>query len=243
MAAILYGADGLGDAAFYESPSGGAGNALAFWGTLVFTPKSTATSATRVLLSAVQPTPNRGWDIRTAGANASASMILTDSLNTGRASGVGTLGANVAGKICVWSFAWDGVSNKLYTWLNRAVAGSATGAAITGYTPSADGIVRIGSARHATATPGSDLAAYGFVLGDGLPTFAQFQAQHDAIMAADGRVTAIAGMSTMLVDLTLDARANGGVLPATAQDRIGSNHMTRTGSPATSPQYSRAFGW
>lgn len=237
---ILYGSGGHTANDFYESATGGAGNTLAFGGTMVWTPRATAVSAIRVLLSTVIISPARGWDIRTTGTNALVSMYFVNGANTGIASGSAAL-AGKFDKINVFSFQWDGVAGRLRVYLNRVETG--TGTTIAGFAPSPGGI-SLGRERYGTTAPGTDNDAFGFTLWDGIASIAQIQAQHDAIMANDGRIQPCPGVTgTMMIDPTLDAIANGGTLGATLTDRAGTNHFTRTGAPSTVPQYARAFGF
>lgn len=235
---ILYGAEAFTDADYYEAAAGGVGDAAGFWATVVLTPTALGASATRVLLSTASV--GRGWDIRTGGSNATLSVSFIDGAGTQRSSGAGVLGAAAVGKTHLFTFGWEASTAKLRVYLNRAEIG--TGTTATGHVAGL-GSVRLGRSMFASL-PAPDLRAYGFALGNGAPTLAQVQAHHDAILAADGRIQALAGLTTtMLVDATLDAQAAGGTLGTTLQDRSGSNHMTRAGAPATGHQYARAFGF
>lgn len=73
---------------------------------------------------------------------------------------------------------------------------------------------------------------YGVVGGDGFyPTPGEW-AQLYADVKRTGRIQAIPGKTTHLYDLTQDIIANGGPsagIPATVQDRVGTDHLTRVG--------------
>lgn len=240
MSAILYGSADHTATAKYTAAGGGSGNVVAFGGTLVWRPRAGAASATRVLVSSIVQTPNRGWDIRTGGTNATVSVHFFNAAS-GSAPSATTVITSVQNKVCIFSFQWDGVAGRLRVYLNRVETG--TGTAIVGYAPSTGGIAW-GSELVGATAPGTDSDLYGLVLWDGLAALAQVQSQHDAILANDGRIQRMPGAAnTLLVDPTLDALENGGVLGATLTDRIGTNHFTRAGSPSTSPQYARAFGF
>ncbi len=237
---ILYGATGLNDTNYYHTATGSGDDATAFGGTLVWIPRA-GSSATRALLSGLLVTPTRGWDIRTTGTNALVSALIANGANAGQASPTIALTA-FHGKICAFSFQWDGPNNRLRAYLNRVEGGS--GSAITGHAIG-DGSVRLGATSGSTGAPGTDNELFGFELWTGIASLAQVQAQHDAILANDGRIQHMPGVtSTMLVDLTLDALANGGTLGATLSERIGGvNNFTRTGAPTTVSQYARTFGF
>ena len=236
---ILYGTGNHSLANKYTAASGGAGNTLAFGGTLVWRPNATTVSATRVLVSTLQLSPNKGFDIRIAGANATVSVFFINASGANVPSGAPSL-TGLYGKTCIFSFQFDGVTGRLRVYLNRVEAG--TGVVAAGYAPPT-GAITWGAEQAGTTAPGTDSDLFGFVLWDGLATLAQVQSQHDAILANDGRIQPMPGVTnTMLVDVTADAQANGGALPL-LEDRIGNNDFTKVGSPIVATQYARAFGF
>lgn len=237
---ILYGVEGLTDADYYESAAGGIGDPGGFWVTAVVTPGATSTSATRTILSTLVGTPTRGWELRTTSVQTSLSVIFVDGTNVGRTSGSVVLGAAAFGKLIVATFVWDAANSRLRMYGNRAEVG--TGTAVTGHAPGT-GVVRFGRSRDA-GLAAIDTRGYGFIMGAGVPSLANIQAQHDAILAADGAVRPMPGFAaSMHVDVDADARANGGTVGATLLDRAGTNHLARVGAPSTGAQYARVFGF
>lgn len=237
---ILRGATGFTAANYFNSGAGAAGLAAGFGGTFVWIPKSTSTSKTRMLWTTLFGSPNRGVEVRTLGTNATVSVQFADASNTLRTSGSGVL-ASVLNKICVFSFVWDGPSNMLRVYLNRAEIG--TGTSITGYA-APPGASLIGREITGPDSSASDSDFFGYQLWHGVATRAQIQSQHDAILANDGRIQPCPGMtSALMVDLTQDINANGGAIPAAIEDRVGTNHYTRNGSPTVADMFARALGW
>jgi hypothetical protein len=117
----------------------------------------------------------------------------------------------------------------------RRVQQGTTGTAITGYAPSADPLMIGRDPRVATPYPADGITVYGMAGGHFVPTLAEIQAQYDACMALEDMV-AIAGKTTWLYSAKRDAPS---LAPLT--DRIGTDHMTKNGSPTLVPQYARAW--
>lgn len=237
---IMTGVTNPTDTDFYQSSAGGAGNVLAWGGTIVFRPKATTLSQTRVLLGMMTTTPgNAGLDIRTTGTNAGVVATIVNGDAIARSSSVCVL-TSLYQRICVFSFFWDGVTGRLRVFLNRVENG--TGQTQTGFILG-PGPVRIGSFIPTTGFAAIDNDFFGFSLWEGYVNTPQVQAQHDTILANDGRIVPMPGCTPgMLVDLTLDAKDNGGLLGASLKDRMTKNAMTRTGVPTMVQNNVRAFG-
>lgn len=236
---ILYGANGFTTANHYSASAGAAGNSLAFGATLVWIPRSGASSAYRCLLSSLVASPSRGWDIRTTTTNANVNALAYNAANGVINSGQGSL-TNLYDKICVFTMQWNGTTDLMRAYFNRVEIGSGT--STVGHAIST-GAIRFGHELAGTTAPATFSDIFGFVLWDGIANLGQVQSQHDAILAADGRIQQMGGVTNkMLVDLTLDVQENNGVLPDLVKDRIGGNHFVKQGTPTLSSQYARAFG-
>lgn len=122
---------------------------------------------------------------------------------------------------------YDGTAGQAY------VNGVSTGAAVTHAETGAASILRFGAEYTAAASWAGDWTLHGYAMGrtPGGISAAEALAHYNACVAT-GRIQPIAGKTEHIVDLTQDVVANGGPqngVPATAQDRIGTDHLTRVG--------------
>ena len=224
-----YGIRSLSDANYYYHNSvvmpGAAGS---FWVSIAFTIDAMSTSATRMLIS------TNAWDLRTLGTNGSMYFAMFDASSTFRASPVITFTTREIGKMIVVTGVYDAVAAKVRLYYRRGEVG--TGSTTSGYLGASSGVM-LGRWSNNTGLSASDVTVYGVAYGHGLPAASVVTMHHDAALAADGRLSAIAGMTAHLYDLTQDT--SGGVVGATLTDRIGTSHLTRAGSPTTYARYSR----
>lgn len=108
-------------------------------------------------------------------------------------------------------------------------------------------ILRLG-ANVAGTSFAQDWTLYGYAMGrvSGGIT-AQEVLDHYNACAATGRIATIAGKTEHHVDLTQDVVANGGPtngIPATVQDRVGTDHLSRVGSGlVVSPRTERLWSY
>lgn len=229
---IYYGASGFGAGDQYAYANGFVGDAAGFWALLwyVITSQSVP-SATRILLGC------GGWDIRTSLANSTIGLGFMDGASSYTIVGTTAITAADVGKVQCFGFCWDGPAQQVRPFSKRtALAATAR----SGYT-AAPGALAFGRVLSWPADAGISLL--GFAVGFGSPANAEFLAAYDAGMAQE-RVAGIAERSSTLVDLTLDAKGNGGVLPAVLADRAGGGRaLTRAGNVTTTPHYARAYGW
>lgn len=237
---IYYGATAFTDADRYVFDGGFPGDAASWWGLLWYLVTSQSVpSATRGLLAC--NTATSGWDVRTTLTNTTIAMGFADGAGSYTTVGTSAIAAADVGKVQAFGFGWNAPVGQPQTFAKRAAIAAA---ARTGYTPSAGGtpLVLGGfSAAGNAATAG--ISILGFALGFGAPALAEWQAAFDAGLALE-RVIGIANRTSTLVDLTLDAKANGGALAALAQDRAGGGRaMTRAGSPTITAHHARSFGW
>lgn len=149
---------------------------------------------------------------------------------------------------------YDGTAGQAY------VNGVSTGAAVTHAETGAASILRFGAEYTAAASWAGDWTLHGYAMGrtPGGISAAEALAHYNACVAT-GRIQPIAGKTEHVVDLTQDVVANGGPqngVPATVQDRVGTDHLTRVGtglvvsprterlwSYETSPIFYGADGW
>lgn len=229
---IYYGASGFGAGDQYSYADGFVGDASGFWVLLWYIVTSqSVTSATRILLGC------GGWDIRTSLTHSTIGLGFMDGSSSYTIVGTTALAAADVGKVQCFGFCWDGAAQQVRPF-NKRSALAATGR--SGYTP-APGPLNFGRVLSWPADAGISLL--GCAMGFGAPANAEFLAAYDAGMAQE-RVVGVAGRTSTLIDLTLDAKSNGGVLPAVLADRAGGGRaLTRTGSVTTTPHYARAFGW
>lgn len=237
---IMHGVESFTDADTYSGTTGAGGDVAGFAGSISFMVTAAGASATRFLAASNQTAPSRGWDIRTSASNATISMTFVDNTNVVRASGSAVLGANAVGKIHVFSWCWDAAAGRWRVYLSRAEVG--TGTTATGYAPTTGPLVLGNGIAGGLAATG--IRIFGLTVATGIPTLAVMQAHYDAVMANDGRMVALPGLTTQqLIDVTQDA-PSGGTAPATLTDRSGNgNNLTKNGSPTLGAQYARAFGW
>jgi hypothetical protein len=237
---IGYGSGGHTDAAYYENATGGIfpGSTSGFWVAYCFTPTVYNVAASRHIGSSSTTGATGGWQVNSSN-NTSILLSIFDDTGVARSAPLGVYATTDIGKVCLYVGVVDTTNLRLRSYWKRAEV--STGTAITGY--------RLGTQKYTwgrgvtAGVPATDLTVLGFQYGLGIPTLAQVQALYDAVAANDGRMQPIPGMTTSLYDVTLDAAANGNVIPATLTDRVGAVPLTRVGSPTTIPQYNRAMTW
>lgn len=195
------------------------------------------------LLSGRRPVSQRGsgslgWEFQ---LSASALFFaLGGASNATTSPGVAISGD--VGRVQLYTGVWDGVAGVARAYAKRAQV--STGSPLTGgYAPDTAVKPMIGRIPYGAGAPAVGFPFFGLFYAVGIPTLAQIQAHHDAVMAHE-TMKAIPGMSGTLIDLTQDIRGNGGVMPATLVDRgVGGVNFTKVGSPTIAAQYARAWGW
>lgn len=191
-------------------------------------------STTRRLFSQRAAT-NPGWEFGSVTTNSALNFSL------GGANTI-TITSSVAaadvGKLGLFTGVWDATAGVGRLFAKRAQVG--TGSALSGgFSPNTGVKPMIG--RRSDGSPSDGIAIYGVYYAPGIATLAQYQAQWDACQATE-RMQACPGLPGVLIDLTTDVLANGGVLSATLADRgAGGVDFSRVGAPALSSQYARAW--
>jgi hypothetical protein len=225
----------MSDTAYYANAGLiAAGAAGGFWFTASFSIDSQAANADRVLIS------NGTWHLYLTGNNTYIYFGMFDASNTFRGSPVASCSGREIGKILTVTGVYDAAAMKMRLYFRRSEIGVATTTTGGIYSAGATGMY-VGRAA-AAGYGASSVTLYGFAYGHCAPAASVIAAHHDAALVADGRLSAIPGMTAHLYDLTLDANAGGGTIGATIIDRIGVNHLTRTGSPTTYARYNRTQG-
>lgn len=181
--------------------------------------------------------PNTGWDLRFGANNATANWFIGD----GAAFNTSSNAVLATGKLNLIVCVWDQAALRQRIYANRAEVG--TGQTRTAYAPTGAGTkIQLGfSPRDAGLGTGAR-ALLGFAQGLGAPSLAQVQALFDAVVSNE-TMQGVPGMTSTLVDLTLDIAGNGGAIPASLPNRAGSGSFTRTGAPTVTPIYARTYSW
>jgi hypothetical protein len=232
---ILTGASAFTSADRYERASGFGGDAASFfWNALLKFDTQTVTSRTRSLLGNYPG--SSGFVLNSLATHSSLQATFTNAALGAVSAPTFAIAAADVGKLLSITAGWDAAAGKVRFWVKRAEQG--TGITMVGYTPGA-GTLRLGEA--VGGGPNDGVTIYGFQYGLGIPSLAEVQANYDATMADEDIVAFPGSRSTALYSLKRSIAENGGAMPATLIDRIGTAHLTRTGSPALSPQYARAW--
>lgn len=231
-APLMYGVRGFTDANYYNSGAGlMPGSTGGFWVTMVLSFEAFTNGTSGIVLT------GGNWSFYTASANTQIYFSNIGSDSTFRGSPLATLTTREIGKPAVVTGVYDAVAQKIRIYYRRTEV--STGTATVGYTASGGAIV-LGRG-YSTGNPSPDTTVYGFAYGHGIPSAAQVAAQHDNIIATDGRLQIIPGLTAHVFDFYLDGIAGSGTLGTTITNRFGSGNLTRVGSPTTFARYARTF--
>jgi hypothetical protein len=240
---ILHGVQSLSVANFYTTAGIPTlvGSAAGFWVAVLLRIDSQAVaSATRLAASTMSTAPNAGnaggWYMQTTGTHSMIMFVPINVGGSGVSSPVSIVSASDVGKLLLVVGVHDGAKSRLY--IKRAEQG--TGSAISGYTPGTNPL-NIGRDPRAIL-PADGLTVFGLAGGNGIPSLAEVQALHDAVLASED-IVAIPGRTDFLVSVKRDTLENGGVIPTQLKDRIGTDHMSKQGNPTLAPVFARAAGW
>jgi hypothetical protein len=195
-------------------------------------------SASRILAGCINDASNGGFNIYTTGTNTILLFTMLNAAGSGITSPTVVLSSSDVGKKLLVLGVFDGSKVRIY--IKRAESGSGTTA--VGFSPSAAPFYIGRDQRAASPSPAdAGLTVHGWLYGATVPTLAEIQAAHDAVLAADD-IAAISFKTDSLVSLTKDARATG-ALPAATVDQISAISFTKNGAPALATSYARAAGW
>lgn len=238
---ILQGAGSFTDNDFFEQSGILQGNTQ-MWRMVLLTVTSQAVaSKNRDILTRASPSvpgPGQGWLLRSITTNSALSFIVANSSNGFVFSPSLSIAASDVGKLIAVYGVHDGSNLRMYA--KRVQQGAGT--SITGFSASANAL-RLGRHNTDAGINADGIIVWGFGGGDGVvPTLAEIQANHDAVMA-DEDVVSIPGKTDWLVSFKQDARENGGVLPAAPKNRAGAGTIAKVGAPALANTYARAFAW
>lgn len=223
---------------------GTAGEATDLWFALLIVVTSQTAPGTKTLGGKRDGSFTKGWDALISANNL---QIVPRVRTTG-----GTISGPVAsvnqadiGKLLFIGGVLDPISGVLRTYFNRAQASTGTSLGGT-YIPDTTSPCTIGppvtAVGGATGTTLIGARVFGMMCGRGLPTLAQWQAAADAAQVREDLV-AIPGMTEHLWSVSRAVKNNGGTMPATIPDLIGTDHMTVAGGLSSEGHYARSWGW
>lgn len=216
------------------------GSLAGYWSAALIQILSQANSRTRSIFGRIW-VGGRGFELRIVGACAQAYLYHCNAAGSGIGSPLASFTASDVGKLLMLHGVYDGPAQKARLFLRRVEQGS--GSAAVGYSlPTAADQTQILKSPTFAAQYCQDVVVYGVAAGVGVPTLAQIQAHHDAVMAAE-RMVEIPNMTDLLVDCTTEIALNSGVSPAAYRDLKGGPSFTRNGAPAVTPQYGRSWAW
>lgn len=238
-APIDYGANALTDTDYFSAVGAGViGSAAGWWWAQPLIVESQAVASTnRVIAGNI--VGSAGFTIQTGATNSTLSCYFYNGAGSLMSTaGLVVISASDVGKRLLYIVCWDGA--KLHAYIKRAEIG--TGTTAVGFTPvSSAQTFYLGRFSSAGANA-SGVQVLGGMGGLGVLSLAEVQAASDAYLAR-GDLVEVPGKTDFLQSMNLDARDNGGALPATLLDRKGGKNLTKTGNPNTAANYSRAAGW
>jgi hypothetical protein len=235
---ILYAVNALTDADHYASTDAVTGNAAGCWFGVPFVIESQSVpSQTRTLIGS--GAAGRGWSLSSAGSNSTLGSVLYSGSGAPTNGPVIVVAAADVGKLMLLIVSWDG-AGKIHAYIKRAESGA--GATMTGFTPALPADPFTLGRHPLNAQAASGIRILGCMGGVGVPSLAEVQAAHDAILALEDLVE-IPGKTDYLISVKQDVLANGGALPATLVNRKGAGGLTKVGAPQLAPIYARAAAW
>jgi hypothetical protein len=237
---VLNGASGFTPTARLERAGDGFGGDASgmFWQLLLRFDSQGVPARTRQLLGNYIGATDGGFLLYSYGSHSSIQPVFVHA--GGSVTGLTTtaISASDVGRLMLLTAVIDNGATKAKLYLRRAMVGLGTD--IAGYRPRVGGTLLIGEANSGGASDG--ITIFGAQFGISPPSAAEIWANHDATMA-ENDIVAIPGRTTNLYSIKRSVAENGGVMPATIADRVGSAHLTRTGSLTVSPQHAHAYAW
>ncbi len=231
---VVRGAGTLTSANYFESSFDDASDAAGFWWAMLLHMPA-ATQAANTIAGAASG--NTGFDVRPGANNATLGWFLGD----GSAYSASGNAVMQTAKINMVVGVWDAPNLRQRTYGNRVEVG--TGIVRTAYVPATATKLGLGRSPRDPSAAGGARALLGYAQGNGVPSLAQVQALFDAV-AANESMQPIAGMTSVLVDLTGAIAGAGGSIPASiANTGTLGGSFARTGAPAANSVYARAFAW
>ena len=237
---IAYGASGLSTSDYYASAVNSLpGDDIGFVVSLLFVVTAQSAGGVKSVFNQCENGIAQGWEMWLNGTNTTIGLGIGNGTgNTNAPTGV--IAATDVGKILLATAVHDRIASKVRMYFKRSEVGTGTNMT-SAYVPRTSVAAAIGRRHAAAGAP--NCVVLGAYYARGIPTLAQVQAQHDAVMATE-RMQICPGVPGTIIDVTADVQANSFALPATLTDRGGPNvHFARVGTPALAPHHSRAFGW
>jgi hypothetical protein len=235
-APIMYAADGLASNAHFSRAPGFGGHAAGWWWNLVFRVTSQNVPSRARALLACYP-GGAGFALYSYTSNNTLQAVFCNAAGVAAAAPTIIIAPADVGKVLSIYGVADVVAGRAKLYQKRL---DQTGGVMAGYKPAVGYPFRLGDVTVSDASEGIQILGYQHGLG--IPMFSQVAANYDASMAGED-VVAMPGMTTSLYSLTRSIRENGGTMPATILDRVGSEHLTTVGNPIVAPLYARAWGY
>jgi hypothetical protein len=247
-APILYGTAPLDTTNKYIACAGGtsATHQSALWFAMLLVVTSQPALGVQYLGGKRDTGPSTGWGFVSTLNNTQIAPRLSTSANAALAGPIATVAAGDVGKLLLIGGTLDAVSGHLRTYHRRAEV--STGASLSGgtYLPAASSPCvmggRVASLGGASLDTVSGVRILGMMCGRGIPGLARWQAAFDAAQAREDLI-AIPGYTEHLWSLTASVKGNGGVMPATIADQVGTDHMTVYGGLQGEGNFARSWGW
>ncbi len=242
VAPIFYGVKGFNSTSGYDSAAGfAAGDDGGFWVLLFFLPSFTASGTPINTLAGSGSSANEGWEIRTGASNVNITSGIADVSSPISYQNPIAMGSNYTNRLQVYGLTWDPgfpTARIHRQYFAKTAVGTV---ARTGYAP-AIGTMRLGGSPYAS-TPAVDNTILGFAMGRGIMGVYDYQSVTD-VLQHEERFVGLPGRTSVLVDVTQDAKEAGLAVPTTLKNRInGQVAFNLTGTLSLAPVYHRNFGW
>jgi hypothetical protein len=229
---IWQGISGASGTAFYSTPNGLAGDPAGFGGIWIGTFDSQAVASVTRVLCGKRTSGTKGWHLATGGTNSFLQFNVGSATSTASTS-TAAIAASEVGKLFIVGFWYDGT--KAHMFVRRAEVGTGS-AALTGIYAPETADMTLG--KRSDGSPADGTSFRGFIELVGVPSLAEFQAIHDAILAQE-TIVEMPGRTFGLYDTTKDVVAAGNTVPAALVDRKNGDNATKQGAPTLGTSYTR----
>lgn len=231
---IQEGASAFTPTSRYEQPNGFGGHADSyFWQMYLRFDSQDVVSRTRILVSNYIGSSEGGFLLYSYGKHETLQAVFVNGAGSPVAPSTITITNLDIGKGMLITGMVDNIggTQTARLWARRQQMGA--GISISGSRPRVGGTLLLGEANSGGDSDG--ITIFGFQYGIGTLSASHIYANHDATLV-ENDIVAIPNRSTGLFSLKQSIRENGGVLPLTLEDRIGSAHMSRVGTGLTVAQ-------
>lgn len=243
---ILHGADAFTPTRYAATPGGTAGQqGSGVWFALLLQVLSRAAIGAQYLGGKRGAAGVSGWEFLATANVAAIQPRCAIAGGTYVAAPLASIANNDVGKLLLVGGMVDPVKNTLRTFHKRIEYGGGSALTAAFLASSSPCVIggRVDTAGAATLDSISQIRIFGMMCGRGVPSLAAWQSAADQSMA-DEDLRPIGGYTEHLWSIAQAVRNNGGTLPATISDQIGTDHMTvYGGGPTIGAQHSRIWGW